>query len=99
MIMVERGVRRVVDPAPAGAYGASCRGRPAARRTGENVMKDQLAAAAAALAAAAAVTAPAQAAPADPLLCPVLEAFFPPDGDIVLPDPIGLAWDCPPYHA
>ena len=33
----------------------------------------------------------------DPLICPYLDDFFP-GGDIVLPDPIGLFWDCPPYQ-
>jgi len=34
----------------------------------------------------------------DPLTCPVLAALFPPQGDVVLPEPIGLLWDCPPYE-
>ncbi|MDQ1711085.1 MAG: hypothetical protein QOE45_535 [Frankiaceae bacterium] len=31
------------------------------------------------------------------LVCPVLAEAFPPRGDVVLPDPIGKVWDCPPY--
>jgi hypothetical protein len=33
----------------------------------------------------------------DTIICPVLALVFPPEGDIVLPDPIGKIWDCPPY--
>ena len=33
----------------------------------------------------------------DSIICPVLAIVFPPEGDIVLPDPIGKVWDCPPY--
>ena len=34
----------------------------------------------------------------DSFICgPVLSVLFPPEGDIVLPDPIGKFWDCPPY--
>jgi hypothetical protein len=28
----------------------------------------------------------------DPLICPVLAVFFPPEGDV------GIFWDCPPYN-
>jgi len=35
----------------------------------------------------------------DPIICPVLKGIFPPEGDIVLPEPIGKVWDCPPYDA
>jgi hypothetical protein len=33
----------------------------------------------------------------DSIVCPVLAIVFPPTGDVVLPDPIGKVWDCPPY--
>ncbi|MDQ1712228.1 MAG: hypothetical protein QOE45_1678, partial [Frankiaceae bacterium] len=33
----------------------------------------------------------------DSIICPFLALVFPPEGDIVLPDPIGKVWDCPPY--
>ena len=33
------------------------------------------------------------------LLCPGPANLFPPEGDVVLPDPIGKVWDCPPYGA
>ncbi|MDQ1713212.1 MAG: hypothetical protein QOE45_2662 [Frankiaceae bacterium] len=28
----------------------------------------------------------------DPIICPLLAPFFPPEGDV------GIFWDCPPYH-
>jgi hypothetical protein len=33
----------------------------------------------------------------DLLVCPVFALVFPPEGDVVLPDPVGPIWDCPPY--
>ena len=33
----------------------------------------------------------------DPIICPILATTFPPEGDIVFPDPIGKVFDCPPY--
>jgi hypothetical protein len=33
----------------------------------------------------------------DSIVCPVLAIVFPPEGDVVLPAPIGAVWDCPPY--
>jgi hypothetical protein len=33
----------------------------------------------------------------DSIVCPVFAVVFAPEGDIVLPDPIGAVWDCPPY--
>ncbi|MDQ1711402.1 MAG: hypothetical protein QOE45_852 [Frankiaceae bacterium] len=33
----------------------------------------------------------------DETLCPIFASVFPPEGDIVLPDPVGKIWDCPPY--
>ncbi|MDQ1711084.1 MAG: hypothetical protein QOE45_534 [Frankiaceae bacterium] len=29
--------------------------------------------------------------------CPVLEEAFPPEGDVIAPDPVGKLWDCRPY--
>jgi hypothetical protein len=31
------------------------------------------------------------------LACAVFTEVFPPEGDVVLPDPVGAVWDCPPY--
>jgi hypothetical protein len=33
----------------------------------------------------------------DSIVCPIFAIVFPPEGDIVLPEPIGAVWDCPPY--
>jgi hypothetical protein len=33
----------------------------------------------------------------DDAICPVLAEPFPPEGDVVLPPPVGAIWDCPPY--
>jgi hypothetical protein len=41
----------------------------------------------------------------DGVLCPILQSLAPgvgpvvitPEGDVILPDPIGKVWDCPPY--
>jgi hypothetical protein len=33
----------------------------------------------------------------DTILCPDFARAFPPEGDIVLPQPVGKVWDCPPY--
>jgi hypothetical protein len=33
----------------------------------------------------------------DSIVCPLFAIVFPPEGDIVLPEPIGAVWDCPPY--
>ena len=35
----------------------------------------------------------------DPIICPILAGIFPPEGDIVLPDPIGKIFDCFPYDS
>ena len=39
---------------------------------------------------------PGPLAPVIDLLCPILALIFPPEGDIVLPSPIGTLIDCPP---
>jgi hypothetical protein len=40
----------------------------------------------------------------DPTICPILASLssvsaglITPEGDVILPDPIGKVWDCPPY--
>jgi hypothetical protein len=33
----------------------------------------------------------------DSVVCPLFALALPPEGDVVLPDPVGKVWDCPPY--